>query len=72
MRLLFTVRFPAAPGVIPQHRLNRCWPIDLEHITVALILKTDVKAGESREFIYSHIDSIAQLVNDLTRYALTF
>jgi hypothetical protein len=33
---------------------------------------TDVKAGKSREFVYSHIGSIAQLANDLTRYALTF
>ena len=35
--------------------------IDLEHITVALILKTDVKAGERKKFVYSHIDDCGSI-----------
>jgi hypothetical protein len=35
--------------------------IDLEHIAVALILKTDVKDGEREKFVYSHIDDCGSI-----------
>lgn len=47
--------------MIPSHRVNRYWPIDLEHITAALILKTDVKAGGRKEFVYSHINGCGSI-----------
>src|SRR5262245_43370678 len=35
--------------------------IDLEHITVALILKTDAKAGWRKKFVYSHINDCGSI-----------
>src|SRR5262249_32515610 len=35
--------------------------IELEHIAVALRLKTDAKAGGRKKFVYSHIDNCRSL-----------